>query len=81
MDRIVADGGLREWAPRAFSEFARTHALHAIGTRGLPWTEIDFPEDYRHALVDVLPEIEADPAPHAFRETSGARLLVASDSR
>jgi choline kinase len=81
LDRIVADGGLREWAPRAFSEFARTHALHAIGTRGLPWTEIDFPEDYRHALVDVLPEIEADPAPHAFRETSGARLLVASDSR
>jgi choline kinase len=81
MDRIVADGGLREWAPRAFSEFARTHALHAIGTRGLPWTEIDFPEDYRHALVDVLPEIEADPAPHAFRDTSGARLLVASDSR
>jgi choline kinase len=81
MDRIVADGGLREWAPRAFSEFARTHALHAIGTRGLPWTEIDFPEDYRHALVDVLPEIEADPAPHAFRDPSGARLLVASDSR
>lgn len=64
MDRIVADGGLREWAPRAFSEFARIHPLHAIGTRGLPWTEIDFPEDYRHAVHHVLPDIEADLRPY-----------------
>src|SRR5512134_1428687 len=60
MDRLSADGGLRDWAPRAFSEFARTGSLHAIGTRGLPWIEIDFPEDYQRAIRDVLPEIEAD---------------------
>jgi choline kinase len=58
MDRIVAAGGLRDWAPRAFSEFAQERPLHAIGTRGLPWIEIDFPEDYRRAVRDVLPEIE-----------------------
>jgi choline kinase len=80
MDRIVADGGLREWAPRAFAEFARSHPLHAIGTRGLPWTEIDFPEDYRHALVNVLPEIEGD-APRTFAEPPAAPALVATDSR
>lgn len=62
LDRIVSGGGLREWAPRAFLMFARVRPLHAIGTRGLPWTEIDFPEDYRRALKEVLPAIEADAA-------------------
>ena len=60
MDRIVADGRLREWAPRAFSAFAAVHPLHAIGTRGLPWIEIDFPEDYERARSEVLPAIERD---------------------
>ena len=56
-DRVAA-GGLRDWAPRAFGEFANVQALYAIGTRGLPWTEIDFPEDYQHAVNEVLPAIE-----------------------
>ena len=64
MDRLIAEGGLRDWAPRAFAEFAKTHPLHAIGTRGLPWIEIDFPEDYRRAAVDVLPRIESDARVH-----------------
>jgi NDP-sugar pyrophosphorylase family protein len=54
----VASGGLRDWAPRAFADFARLRPLHAIGTRGLPWTEIDFPQDYERAVNDVLPAIE-----------------------
>ena len=57
---LIAAGGLKDWAPRAFGEFAKAHPLHAIGTRGLPWIEIDFPEDYRRAVNDVLPQIEAD---------------------
>jgi L-glutamine-phosphate cytidylyltransferase len=60
LDARVADGGLRDWAPRAFAEFARVRPLHAVGTRGYPWTEIDFPEDYQRALTDILPAIEAD---------------------
>lgn len=60
MDRLIAAGGLRDWAPRAFREFAQVRSLHAIGTRGFPWIEIDFPEDYQRAIRDVLPEIEAD---------------------
>jgi choline kinase len=58
MDGLVSEGGLRHWAPRAFDAFAREHALHAIGTRGLPWIEIDFPEDYRRAVDEILPAIE-----------------------
>lgn len=60
LDRIVRAGGMREWAPRAFVEFASQRPLRAIGTRGLPWTEIDFPEDYERATTEVLPAIEAD---------------------
>jgi L-glutamine-phosphate cytidylyltransferase len=59
MDRLVAAGSLREWAPRAFREFAQVRPLHAIGTRGFPWIEIDFPEDYQRAVREVLPQIEA----------------------
>ncbi|PYR94686.1 MAG: phosphocholine cytidylyltransferase family protein [Acidobacteria bacterium] len=59
MDRLVAAGELRAWAPRAFREFAQVRSLHAVGTRGLPWIEIDFPEDYQRAVGEVLPAIEA----------------------
>ena len=55
-----AAGGLRDWAPRAFDDFARIRPLHAVGTRGYPWTEIDFPEDYERAVRDILPAIEGD---------------------
>lgn len=64
MNRLIAADGVRDWAPRAFAEFARTYPLHAIGTRGLPWIEIDFPADYQRAVHDVLPRIEADGLPH-----------------
>src|SRR5688572_29499692 len=58
LDRIVAEGGLREWAPRAFAAFAQERPLYALGTGGYPWIEIDFPEDYQRAVRDVLPAIE-----------------------
>lgn len=63
LDRIVEAGGLREWAPRAFAAFAEHRPLYAIGTRGYPWIEIDFPEDYERAVRDVLPLVEAGGAP------------------
>jgi len=60
LDARIATGALRDWAPRAFADFARLRPLHAIGTRGLPWTEIDFPQDYQRAVDEVLPAIERD---------------------
>ena len=57
MERIVASGSVRDWAPRAFAEFARENPLYAIGTRGLPWTEIDTPDDYERAVGQVFPAI------------------------
>ena len=60
MDALIAAGEYRAWAPRAFESFAARRPLHAIGTRGYPWIEIDFPEDYRRAVDVVLPQIESD---------------------
>jgi choline kinase len=59
MDAIVSRGEVREWAPRAFQAFAKVRPLHVIATRGLPWIEIDFPDDYARASHEVLPAIEA----------------------
>lgn len=58
MDQLIANGGGRDWAPRAFREFAQHHPLHALSTRGLPWIEIDFPEDYQRAVNEIYPKIE-----------------------
>ena len=60
MDALIAAGEHKAWVPRAFTAFAAERPLHAVGTRGYPWTEIDFPEDYRRAVEVVLPEIERD---------------------
>jgi choline kinase len=58
MDALVAAGERKAWVPRAFKAFAEERPLHVIGTRGYPWIEIDFPEDYRRAVEEVLPQIE-----------------------
>jgi choline kinase len=60
MDDLVAEGDYGAWAPRAFRDFAAARALHAVGTRGYPWIEIDFPEDYRRALDEVLPKLDME---------------------
>ena len=62
MAPLVESGVLRSWAPRAFLEFAKRRALHVVGTRGFPWTEIDFPQDYRRAEEEIFPQIIASPA-------------------
>jgi choline kinase len=60
MDELIAGGAVKDWAPRAFREFALNHPLYALSTRGLPWIEIDFPADYQRAVDEVYPRIEAD---------------------
>src|SRR5689334_10433553 len=59
MDELLASGAKKDWAPRAFREFALHHPLHALSTGGLPWIEIDFPEDYQRAVTEIYPRIES----------------------
>jgi len=60
MNGLIESGSVKDWAPRAFLEFARRHPLHALSTHGLPWIEIDFPEDYQRAVNEVYPRIESE---------------------
>jgi len=73
LDQRIAGGGVKDWAPRAFADFAERRPLHVVGTRGYPWTEIDFPEDYERAVREILPAIEGDDLP-----TAGGRRLPAT---
>jgi choline kinase len=59
MNELIADGAKKDWAPRAFLEYARHHPLHALSTGGLPWIEIDFPEDYQRAVSEIYPQIQS----------------------
>jgi L-glutamine-phosphate cytidylyltransferase len=86
LDGLIAAGELRAWAPRAFRDFAQVRPLHVVSTRGLPWIEIDFPEDYQRATREVLPAIEAPPGggldDRAGREPmTPADRPVAADAR
>jgi choline kinase len=76
LESVVASGSLRDWAPRAFRDFAQIRPLKAIGTRGYPWIEIDFPEDYQRAVDHVIPEIERTAARPPRRRRLTAPLVA-----
>ena len=75
MNELIGGGALKDWAPRAFREFALHHPLYALSTRGLPWIEIDFPEDYRRAVDEVYPRIEAEVFQTYHLETPSTLVL------
>ena len=81
LDSIVARGDMREWAPRAFSAFACQRPLWAIGTRGFPWIEVDFAEDYKRAVSEVLPQIEGPAQRMAMRRSAPQRAIAAAAGR
>jgi choline kinase len=82
MEKRVTAGGLRDWAPRAFADFAQERPLHTVGTRGYPWTEIDFPEDYERAVREILPAIEGDAVVAAgdARQSPSTTVIEQSDA-
>lgn len=55
LDRLVPAGHENAWVPLAFAEIARERPLWAVPTGGVPWTEIDFPEDLERARHLVAP--------------------------
>ena len=71
----LAGDGARAYLPRAFAAFARRRPLRVVETRGFPWTEIDFPEDYWRACAEVMPAINdldaagGNPRARASRES------------
>lgn len=76
MDALIRRGAHNDWAPRAFREFASERPLYAVGTRGYPWIEIDFPADYRRAVDEVLPRILDYRENEVARESLAERAIA-----
>jgi choline kinase len=66
LEKLIADGAKKSWAPRVFLEFSKTRPLHVVSTRGFPWIEIDFPDDLRRAQDEILPLIPVNFADSNF---------------
>lgn len=52
---IIKAGEARAWAPHCIHRLVGRVAFRAVPVAGLPWTEIDFPEDLAHARNEVHP--------------------------
>ena len=50
---LVAAGIVHQWAPCIYNAMAAEYPLHTIPTDGLPWIDIDFPEDLERAGRDL----------------------------
>lgn len=59
LESLVAAGHEQAWAPLAFRELAREWPLWAVATDGVPWIELDFPEDLDRARRVIAPAIRA----------------------
>ncbi len=57
LDDLVLDSVVNAWAPLAFQKICSFYNLYAVSTKGLPWTEIDFPEDLERARREIYPHI------------------------
>ena len=56
-ETLVADQGDLSWLAVAVSETATTRAIRCIDIAGLPWVEIDFPDDLLRARTEVFPAV------------------------
>jgi len=71
---IVEGGNERCWSPAALNNIAERTSIRGVDVAGLPWTEIDFPEDLERARNDVWNAIRTNTfAPQAEAELNGAR--------
>lgn len=58
--RYIDEGQVKAWAPRAIHLLVGRRPFKAIPVDGIPWTEIDFPEDLVHARENVYPLCRAE---------------------
>lgn len=57
-ETLIATHGEKSWLSAAVREVAKTRPIRTVDIVGLPWVEIDFPNDLEHARQTVWPAIE-----------------------
>ena len=58
---ITALGGERSWLASAINRVAPHHPISCVDVAGMPWVEIDFPDDLMYARAEVYPAITGVP--------------------
>lgn len=56
---LLRHGHQRGWLAQAVSAIARTHRITGVDIAGLPWVEIDYPEDLVRARDHTWPAIDS----------------------
>lgn len=56
---LLRHGYQRGWLAQAVSAIARTHRITGVDIAGLPWVEIDYPEDLVRARDYIWPAIDS----------------------
>jgi len=59
-EKAIDERGEMTWAPAAVEQLASECSIRGVDISGLPWTEIDFPEDLVHAKETIWPAIADD---------------------
>lgn len=57
--RLVRYGHHREWLGAAVSAISSAHRISGVDIAGLPWVEIDYPDDLAHARSRIWPAIRS----------------------
>ncbi len=58
IERFINEGNLKLMVPSAVDAVAKKLFIEAVPVNGLPWIEIDFPEDYQKASLEIFPKIK-----------------------
>ena len=58
LDRLVAPGAIKDWAPSSFAGFCRRRPLHVVDHRGFPRIELDSPNDSWRACTHPAPVLD-----------------------
>ncbi len=56
---LIDRGHQRDWLGAAVSSVAAAHRIVGVDVAGLPWVEIDYPEDLVRARTEIWPAIES----------------------
>ncbi len=67
VSHIVENSGYNEWVIEGVRSACSEIVIQGVNIAGLPWAEIDFPNDLERARKEVYPEIQQDRWKHVIR--------------
>jgi choline kinase len=79
IQELIGQNHLLEMVPYAVNAIVPTSFIAAVPIHGLPWIEIDFPEDYHRACDLIYPAILKDPSTSLSLSGVSARDLGGHD--